>query len=49
MNNNEICATCRWNAFDREDKAFICSNTDSVYCGDWTQSSDTCEFWEVKE
>lgn len=42
----KCCGTCKWHKRVLDD--WICSNSDSEYCTDYTGYSDTCEEWEAR-
>ena len=46
--DKQVCGNCKWNAYDREENGFYCSNNDSEYESVWTAYDDTCEEWEEK-
>jgi len=52
MNDDQerCCGTCRWHWHQQgagmDD--WVCQNTDSDYCSDWTEFQDTCPDWEGK-
>ena len=43
------CGTCKWHERDRNTKGdWVCVNSDSEYCTDWTGYEDVCGEWEEK-
>lgn len=44
-----VCGTCRYHYHESIDNGWICANTDSEYCADWTEFDDHCEDWEPRE
>jgi len=40
----KVCGTCTWHWPNAED--WVCVNSDSDYCSDWTDYCDTCDNWE---
>lgn len=40
------CGTCKWHEHEYIDDGWVCTNSDSYYCTDWTEYEDTCSFWE---
>ena len=51
MNDEEkICGTCKWH---RPDDTFpcdwVCVNSDSDNCADYTEYEDTCDEWEGRD
>lgn len=45
----EICGTCKFNFYDKEDKRFYCDNEDSDTYGTPNDYEDGCENWEDKD
>jgi len=46
MSNDKekICGTCRWHQRSGDD--WLCVNSDSEYCSDWTGYTDSCSEYE---
>lgn len=44
----EICGTCKWHAHENISDGWVCINSDSEYCTDYTEYNDTCERWEER-
>ena len=42
------CGTCKWHKFENISDGFVCVNSDSDYCADWTEYGDSCEEWEKR-
>ena len=42
-----ICGTCKWHHKDQFGD-WHCVNSDSEWCTEWTEYTDTCEEWEGK-
>ena len=45
---DKCCGTCKWHKFENISDGFVCVNSDSDYCADWTEYGDSCEEWEKK-
>ena len=45
---NKCCVTCKWHKFENISDGFVCVNSDSDYCADWTEYGDSCEEWEKR-
>lgn len=45
---NCICRTCKYHAYEKIDRGYVCCSSDSDYCGDWTDDDDWCGAWEEK-
>jgi len=45
--NEQICGTCIWHHKAGDD--WLCTNSDSEYCTDWTSYDDSCDDYEGKE
>lgn len=46
MSKEEICGTCKFNLYDKEDKKFYCDNNDSDTYATPNSYDDGCENWE---
>lgn len=44
----EICGTCKWHEHENISDGWVCVNSDSEYCADYTEYNDTCEEWEER-
>ena len=42
---NETCQTCKWYA----EYEGVCTNGESEYCADFTDTDSWCEGWEEKK
>lgn len=38
-----VCGTCKWNAYDKQFKDFVCVNAGSKYCADFITYKHKCE------
>lgn len=45
-NGKPICGTCKHH--QREDGGWMCCNTRSGYCTDYTEYDDWCDDWESR-
>jgi len=43
------CGTCRWHEHESIDDGWICVNSDSEYCSDWTDYNHYCEDYEERK
>lgn len=43
----KCCGTCKWHECEMDD-SWICFNSDSEYCADWTDYGHCCEKWEER-
>ena len=43
-----ISVACKWHKFENISDGFVCVNSDSDYCADWTEYGDSCEEWEKR-
>ena len=50
MNDNQCCGTCRWHkqVYELDTNEYDCNNLKSEFCGDYTDYSHTCDYWEVR-
>ena len=39
----EICGNCKYHKHEDIDDGWVCVNTDSEYCSDWTEYTDSCD------
>ena len=46
MDNREICGTCKYHHHENVDDGWVCVNSDSDYCTDFTEYTDSCDEWE---
>ena len=44
--DNEVCGTCRFHFYDKEEQEWVCDCLDSEHFTDFTEYGDTCEEWE---
>lgn len=42
------CGECKYHAYEEIDRGFVCTNTASPYCTDWTDYTDTCPEFEKR-
>lgn len=42
------CWTCRYHRHEHIDDEWICTNTASEYCTDYTDADDACDEWEER-
>lgn len=42
------CETCKWHQHEDIDDGYVCVNSRSVYCCDWTENDYWCSQWEEK-
>ena len=49
MANKECCGTCKWHQHENIDDGWVCVNSDSDYCADWTDYNDYCMDYEERE
>ena len=45
----QCCGTCKYHQFENVNDGYVCVNSDSEYCADWTEYSDFCEEWEERD
>ena len=45
----EVCGTCSYHYYDKEEESWVCDNPDSELFTDYTEYQDTCEEWEERE
>ena len=45
---DKCCGTCKWHKFENISDGFVCVNSDSDYCADWTEYGDSCEEGEKR-
>ena len=45
----QCCGTCKYHQFENVNDGYVCVNSDSEYCADWTEYSDCCEEWEESD
>ena len=45
----QCCGTCKYHKFENVNDGYVCVNSDSEYCADWTEYSDCCEEWEERD
>lgn len=45
----ECCATCAFHEFESIDDGFVCVNSESDYCADWTDSDFCCDAYEERK
>lgn len=45
----KLCSNFRWHMHEDIDDGFVCVNSDSEYCTDWTEEDFSCPDWEEKE
>ena len=45
---DKCCGTCKWHKLENISDGFVCVNSDSDYCADWTEYGDSCEEWEKR-
>ena len=48
MDKEQCCGTCKWNAYDKQFKDFVCVNANSEHCADFITYEHKCEEWEGK-
>ena len=44
--NGKRCGTCNYHCHEDVDDGWVCVNSDSDYCTDWTDDDFGCEKWE---
>lgn len=49
MLDDKCCGTCKYHHHENIDDGWVCVNDRSEYCADWTECSDSCGKWEVRE
>lgn len=49
MTDRHLCGNCRWHMHEDTDDGFVCVNSDSEYCADWTAYYFVCPDWEERE
>lgn len=42
----ECCGTCKWHRHENTSQGWVCMNSESDYCADWTEYNDSCNEWE---
>lgn len=42
----ECCGTCKYHEHEKLTQGWVCVNSGSIYCTEWTDYSDRCEMWE---
>lgn len=46
VDKEKCCGTCKWHQHESVDDGWVCVNSDSEYCTDWTDYEDGCDEWE---
>ena len=49
MDEERCCGRCKWHKLETVDSGYVCTNSDSEYCSDWTEYGDCCKAWEEDE
>ena len=44
--SDKTCGTCYWHTHEDIDDGWICTNSESEYCCDWTDRDSGCGKWE---
>lgn len=47
--DDKTCKNCEYHKYEDIDRGFVCVNSDSDKCADWTPSNYGCEHWACKE
>lgn len=45
----ECCGNCKYHVFENIDDGYVCVNSDSEYCSDWTEYADSCSEFEERD
>ena len=48
MEQEKCCGTCKWHIRETTYGEFVCNNSDSEYCTDWTDYEHVCDEWEER-
>lgn len=46
---DECCGNCKYHVHESIDDGWVCTNDESDNCADWTEYSDWCIDWELRE
>ena len=49
FDDREICGTCIYHQYDKQDEDWCCDNQNSDRYTDWTEYTDTCGEWDGRE
>lgn len=44
----QCCGNCKYHEHENIDDGYVCVNSDSAYCAEWTDCMSHCEEWEGK-
>ena len=44
--DNEVCGTCKYRYYDKEEQEWVCDCALSDRCGEFTEYGETCDEWE---
>ena len=45
----QICGTCEYHQHEKLTQGWVCVNSGSIYCTEWTDYNDRCEMWEERK
>ena len=45
----QCCGTCKYHQFENVNDGYVCVNSESEYCADWTEYEDSCGEWEERD
>ena len=48
MNKKQCCGTCKYHVHESIDDGWVCVNSDSEYCTDWTDYDHYCDEYEER-
>lgn len=49
FDNREICGTCRFSQYDKDEEDWFCDNQESDSYTDWVEYTHECDGWEGRE
>lgn len=49
MEIKQCCGTCKWHKHEPIDDGWVCVNSGSKYCADWTDYDHRCGEWEGRK
>ena len=49
IDKQKCCGNCKYHVHEPIDDGWVCVNSESTRCADWTDNEYTCCHWEGKE
>lgn len=46
--DDQCCGNCKYHQHEDVDDGWVCTNSESDYCSDWTEYEDWCPDWEER-